>query len=44
LLNHDRSSKLDHPEYHEDKYRRNESEFDGSRALSFSSAQSATLL
>jgi hypothetical protein len=37
-LNHDGPSKLDHPKYHGYEYGRNESEFDGSSALSVSSA------
>jgi hypothetical protein len=41
LLDHDGTPNLDHPKHHQEKHGRNDGEFDGSRALSISSASSA---
>jgi len=43
-LNHDCTSELDHAEHQEEKQGRNESELDGSSALSFYSAGPANPL
>jgi hypothetical protein len=40
-LDHDGTPNLDHPKHHQEEHGRNDGEFDGSRALSISSASSA---